>query len=99
MGKMKEHYYEQLEALAQSQGCQCSADINGLDDLCPPCQNEIPDEVINRMANELNDEMSEKEFWSKMNEIEEYFIDNYVDTHVASRNEMEDMDITLAEVA
>lgn len=95
MGKMKEYYFDLINV--QPAECDCPAEITGLDQLCPPCENQIPDEVINRMANELDDEsMSEKEFWSKLNEIEEYYIDNYVDTHVTSRNEMEDMDIPLA---
>lgn len=87
MGKMKEHYYVQLEALSE---CSCSADIRAMDDLCSPCESQLPDEVINRMANELDDAQSEKEFWSKMNEIEEYYIDNYVDSHVTTREENED---------
>lgn len=96
MGKIKEFYFQEIEAMAQDSAdaecCSCSADIRGLDDLCEPCQNEIPDEVINRMASELDDSLSEREFWSKLHEIEEYWIDNYVDTHVTERNEMEDMD-------
>lgn len=95
MGKMKEYYFDQIEAMGNTEECACPANILALDDLCPPCESQIPDEVINRMANELNDSMSEKEFWSKMNEIEEYYIDHYVDTHVTDRNEMEDMDFFL----
>lgn len=84
MGKMKEHYYVQLEALSE---CSCSADIRAMDDLCSPCESQLPDEVINRMANELNDTQSEKEFWSKMNEIEEYYEEHYMSPHVTEAEE------------
>ena len=90
MGKLKQHYHEELEAIANAQPveneCYCGPEINNLEELCSPCQREIPDEIINRMANELDENtMSEREFWSKMNEIEEFYEEHYMQPYVTEK--------------
>ena len=90
MGKMKEYYFDQLEAMADApiEGeCYCHAGpINSIEELCPECRAEfeewmaedmLPNNVINMMATELN-HLDGDEFYSKLNEIEEYYEDNYI---------------------
>lgn len=102
MSKVKEHYYQELEAMAEAESadneCYCAPDIRGLDDLCSPCGQEIPDEVFNRLASELDDTMSEREFWSKMNEIEEFYEEHYMSPHVTEADDVEEYE-PLAEAA
>ncbi len=40
MGKVKEFYFEQLQAVQESldaEHCLCPANVNGMDEMCPQC--------------------------------------------------------------
>ena len=93
MSKMKEHYQDQIEAMNNApmadDECLCIGPINSLEEVCDPCKQEyeqivvaqdepLPDNVINMMADQLQN-LDGKEFWTKMDEIEEYWEDNYLE--------------------
>jgi len=86
MGKIKQHYYEILSAQSADDECYCTGTITSIEEVCPSCKTEyeltqeqnLPEDVINIMANDLN-QLEGEEFWDKMNDIEEYFEDNYLE--------------------
>ena len=93
MGKVKELYYDLIEAMDNApmadDECLCVGPINSLEEVCDPCKAEyeqivvtqdepLPDNVINMMAFQL-EKLDGQEFWDKLGEIEEYYEDNYLE--------------------
>lgn len=76
MSKTKNHYHEELEALTNAQmadyeGEEKESKDNVLD------FKPLPEEAIQVLANDLKD-LEGDDFWTKMQEIEEYYETHYM---------------------